>query len=312
MVLGDWRLIGAIFAGIVIAIIVGALMSWIVCRPVPEPTPITKTSGNSNPVSTSPQTADDNASGAVATGAGAAAVGAAAAASASDNSGVVSDTETAEASKSSSGAGSDDKTGGSSSVMKPSAPLAGTQELSERQGTWKYEGTAEKSDAGSQSKAKSVLAAVSSADTLDSSEVDDSASIEAETGNSPADPAKTAAPTGDAATDIGEDYDKDGIFEGENEGSKPEALSGPRGGKADNLKEIKGIGPKLEILCNELGFYHFDQIANWTADEVAWVNANLAGFKGRVTRDTWVEQAKVLAAGGETEFSKRVEDGGVY
>ena len=78
------------------------------------------------------------------------------------------------------------------------------------------------------------------------------------------------------------------------------------------MKQIKGIGPKLEKLCNELGFYHFDQIANWSADEVAWVNANLAGFKGRVTRDTWVEQATILAAGGETEFSKRVEEGDVY
>ena len=36
------------------------------------------------------------------------------------------------------------------------------------------------------------------------------------------------------------------------------------------------------------------------------------GFKGRVSRDDWVEQAKILAAGGETEFSKRVEDGDVY
>ncbi|WP_371223559.1 NADH:ubiquinone oxidoreductase [Roseovarius sp. 2305UL8-3] len=108
------------------------------------------------------------------------------------------------------------------------------------------------------------------------------------------------------------DYDGDGVVEGENEGTRPEALSAARDGKADNLKEIKGIGPKLEKLCNAMGFYHFDQIAAWTDDEVAWVNANLEGFKGRVSRDNWVEQAKILAAGGETEFSKRVEDGDVY
>ncbi|MEM9349349.1 MAG: NADH:ubiquinone oxidoreductase [Pseudomonadota bacterium] len=96
------------------------------------------------------------------------------------------------------------------------------------------------------------------------------------------------------------------------EGKRPEALKQARGGKADNLKEIKGIGPKLEKLCNSLGFYHFDQIAGWTADEVAWVDENLEGFKGRVTRDEWVKQAKILATGGETEFSKRVEDGDVY
>ncbi|MFZ7090473.1 NADH-quinone oxidoreductase subunit E [Primorskyibacter sp. 2E233] len=95
-------------------------------------------------------------------------------------------------------------------------------------------------------------------------------------------------------------------------GTKPEALDGPRGGQADDLKQIKGIGPKLEKLCNSLGFYHFDQIASWSEAEVAWVDANLEGFKGRVTRDTWVSQAKTLASGGETEFSNRVKKGDVY
>jgi len=95
-------------------------------------------------------------------------------------------------------------------------------------------------------------------------------------------------------------------------GTKPAALSAPKGGQADNLKEIKGVGPKLESLLHEMGFYHFDQIASWGADELAWMDANLKGFKGRASRDNWVEQAKILAAGGETEFSKRVEDGGVY
>ncbi|MDJ0626934.1 MAG: endonuclease [Rhodobacter sp.] len=119
---------------------------------------------------------------------------------------------------------------------------------------------------------------------------------------------------GDAAagTGGGEDYDKDGVVEGADEGTKPATLEGPRGGGADNLKEIKGVGPKLEKMLNGMGFYHFDQIANWTADEVAWVNANLEGFKGRVSRDDWVAQAKILATGGETEFSTRVDKGEVY
>lgn len=95
-------------------------------------------------------------------------------------------------------------------------------------------------------------------------------------------------------------------------GTRPEALSAPKDGKADDLKAIKGVGPKLEKLCNELGFYHYDQIANWTAAEVAWVDENLKGFKGRVSRDGWVDQAKILAAGGETEFSRRVGEGVVY
>jgi NADH-quinone oxidoreductase subunit E len=93
---------------------------------------------------------------------------------------------------------------------------------------------------------------------------------------------------------------------------KPKALKAARGGKADNLKEIKGVGPKLEALLHGLGFFHFDQIAAWTDAELAWVDDNLEGFKGRASRDEWVAQAKVLAAGGETEFSKRVGKGEVY
>ncbi|MCL3882763.1 NADH-quinone oxidoreductase subunit E [Marivita sp. GX14005] len=93
---------------------------------------------------------------------------------------------------------------------------------------------------------------------------------------------------------------------------KPEALDAPRGGTPDDLKQIKGIGPKLEALCHELGFYHFDQIAGWTEAEIAWVDENLQGFRGRVSRDNWVEQAKTLASGGETEFSSRVKTGDVY
>lgn len=94
--------------------------------------------------------------------------------------------------------------------------------------------------------------------------------------------------------------------------AKPETLSGPRGGKSDDLKKIKGVGPKLEGVLNGLGFYHFDQIAAWTDAEVAWVDENLGGFSGRVKRDDWVGQARTLAAGGETEFSQKVDKGDVY
>ena len=88
-------------------------------------------------------------------------------------------------------------------------------------------------------------------------------------------------------------------------GTRPETLSAPRSGQADDLRQIRGVGPKLEALCHELGVYHFDQIAQWTEAEVAWVDENLVGFAGRVSRDDWVTQAKTLAAGGETEFSRR-------
>ena len=75
---------------------------------------------------------------------------------------------------------------------------------------------------------------------------------------------------------------------------QPELLSGPRDGGADDLKKIGGVGPKLEGVLNELGFYHFDQIANWTPEQVAWVDARLK-FKGRIARDDWMAQAAELA-----------------
>ncbi|MEM9060761.1 MAG: NADH-quinone oxidoreductase subunit E [Pseudomonadota bacterium] len=84
---------------------------------------------------------------------------------------------------------------------------------------------------------------------------------------------------------------------------KPELLSEARDGAPDNLKQIKGIGPKLERLCNELGVWHFDQIASWSEAEVAWVDDHLEGFKGRIVRDDWVAQARMLAGGGETDVS---------
>lgn len=122
--------------------------------------------------------------------------------------------------------------------------------------------------------------------------------------------APAASEGAEAAVDV--DYDGDGMIEGTDEGAKPAMLSVARDGQADDLKMSKGIGPKLEQLCNSLGFYHFDQIAAWSAQEVAWVDANLEGFKGRVSRDQWVAQAKILASGGDTEFASRVKDGDVY
>jgi len=92
---------------------------------------------------------------------------------------------------------------------------------------------------------------------------------------------------------------------------EPAILAAPREGGADDLKLLKGVGPKLEGMLNDLGIYHYDQIAAWTEAEIAWVDTRLA-FKGRVERDGWIEQAKQLAAGEETEFSKRAKDDKIY
>ncbi|GAA0771384.1 NADH-quinone oxidoreductase subunit E [Roseibium denhamense] len=90
----------------------------------------------------------------------------------------------------------------------------------------------------------------------------------------------------------------------------PETLKSARDGKPDDLKKLKGVGPKLEATLHELGFFHFDQIASWGPQEIAWVDSRLK-FKGRIERDGWIKQAKLLASGQDTEFSKRVEAGDV-
>jgi predicted flap endonuclease-1-like 5' DNA nuclease len=91
---------------------------------------------------------------------------------------------------------------------------------------------------------------------------------------------------------------------------KPELLSAPRNGKKDNLTRIKGVGVKIEESLNGIGIYHFDQIAAWDTENIAWADSTL-GFPGRAQREEWVAQAKALDAGEETEFSKRVDAGEV-
>lgn len=91
--------------------------------------------------------------------------------------------------------------------------------------------------------------------------------------------------------------------------NKPRPLDAPRETGADDLKLIRGIGPKLEAMLNGMGYYHYDQIAAWSEEEVAWADQSLVGFKGRVSRDTWVDQAGKLASGEGTEFSNRTNKG---
>ena len=76
----------------------------------------------------------------------------------------------------------------------------------------------------------------------------------------------------------------------------PGAIAQPRNGQADDLKKIKGVGPKLEALLHALGVFHYDQITAWGPDDIVWMDENLNGFKGRVSRDDWVAQAKALTS----------------
>jgi predicted flap endonuclease-1-like 5' DNA nuclease len=87
----------------------------------------------------------------------------------------------------------------------------------------------------------------------------------------------------------------------------PERLKAPRKGKADDLKEIEGIGPAMEQLVNSLGFYHFEQIASWSDSDVELVDSEMKTFKGRISRDKWVAQAKIIVTEGLEAFRERAK-----
>ncbi|MFD2780706.1 hypothetical protein ACFS32_05735 [Novosphingobium pokkalii] len=73
----------------------------------------------------------------------------------------------------------------------------------------------------------------------------------------------------------------------------------------DDLTRIKGLGPKLKTLLASLGVTRFDQIAGWSEEDVARIDAQLGAFAGRPTRDNWVEQAKLLSSGDTAAYEDK-------
>jgi predicted flap endonuclease-1-like 5' DNA nuclease len=80
-------------------------------------------------------------------------------------------------------------------------------------------------------------------------------------------------------------------------------------GKADNLRRLIGIGPVNEKLLKGLGVTSYAQIAAWTAADVKRIE-DVLNFDGRIAREQWIEQAKLLAAGNEKEFARRFPTAG--
>lgn len=83
----------------------------------------------------------------------------------------------------------------------------------------------------------------------------------------------------------------------------PVAPAAPTVGPADDLTQIKGLGPKLKTLLETLGITRFDQIAAWSEADIDRIDAQLGTFQGRIRRDNWVEQAKFLSAGDMAGFA---------
>ena len=75
--------------------------------------------------------------------------------------------------------------------------------------------------------------------------------------------------------------------------------------EGDDLRLIKGLGPRIATRLGELGVTHFAQLASLDAAAVANLDAQLGNFAGRITRDSWVEQARYLADGDFAAFEAK-------
>ena len=90
---------------------------------------------------------------------------------------------------------------------------------------------------------------------------------------------------------------RDAVSEVRRPDDKANLLTRPAFGAPDDLEEISGVGPMLHGLLTEIGVYYFWQVAEWGPNEIEWVDDMLDGFNGRIERDDWVGQAKILATG---------------
>jgi predicted flap endonuclease-1-like 5' DNA nuclease len=90
-------------------------------------------------------------------------------------------------------------------------------------------------------------------------------------------------------------------------GPLPPAGAGRPAGHHD-LKRIRGIGVLIEKKLNSMGITRYEQVAEWQVADIERIS-HVLDFKGRIERESWVEQARILAAGGQTEFSRRADRG---
>ncbi|MGB3243602.1 MAG: endonuclease [Sulfitobacter sp.] len=305
LVLGDWRFFPAVLVGAIAAVILGLLLVRFKCDEGSTAADLgTAHSGpKSAPVDSAP-----------------AAPTSSAAPTASPSPDPVTTSAAAAA-----GAGSGATTASKAFEMQPSKALAGQAELASRKGDWVYKkdtvvpaakpapkkpaakAAAKPTEAKVAEKPAAAKPAAAKAAPKPAKAKAATKPAAAKTAAKPAAAKATAKPAGAkaaakpaAATPAATKAKRAPVAAD----GKPETLTAPRAGGADDLKLISGVGPKLEGTLNEMGFWHFDQIAGWRKKEIEWVDSRLK-FKGRILRDNWMAQAKILAKGGETEFSKK-------
>lgn len=283
MVLGGWSFLQATFIGIVFFVIGGAIMQLVLCRSLPAPKEAAV------PVAGSAAQASAQPAAVAPTAAKTAVAGAAVAAS-------VATAASAKTAKAPTAAKAKPKANGAASTTP--AGIAATGATTSKAKTTKAPAKAA-AKAGKAPTAKAAPKAAAKTATKAATTTKAVPKAAAAKAAKPKAAAKTATASKAAAR-------KPVAADGQ-----PEVLKKARASGADDLKQIKGVGPGLEKTLNELGFYHFDQVAGWRKKEVEWVDSRLK-FKGRIERDEWIKQCKVLAKGGTTEFSKKVKKGGVY
>ena len=82
----------------------------------------------------------------------------------------------------------------------------------------------------------------------------------------------------------------------------PETAAAEEG---DDLRRIKGVGPKLVALLHSLGVTRYAQIAAWSTEDLARIDAQLGAFQGRPQRDNWIEQARLLESGDRASYEAK-------
>lgn len=90
-------------------------------------------------------------------------------------------------------------------------------------------------------------------------------------------------------------------------GTKPPVLGAPRNGAPDDFTLIEGVSLQQQSTLYSLGVFHFDQIAAWSPDHVAWVD-NYLRLRGRIEEEEWLEQADELAREGPASARRSTQN----